>query len=209
MGKDKHMALFGAKKTYIDLLARYSYDPEKREKRMKILSYTLPGVLVVGLITGLILFNLFKGISLDNQISDYETKISELQSQKNEALKQQNKHDILTADLQVLKEAKDKSNQESSRYGYLDSKFLSDINSVCGKKADIKLMDFSSEGILFTFETASLNYSDISVIVKKIEQLKYFDQVTYTGYSKTSDDAYSFSVVCSFEGEDNESEVAQ
>ena len=70
-------------------------------------------------------------------------------------------------------------------------------------------MDFSGDSILFTFQTASLNYSDISVIVKNIEELEYFDKVTYTGYQKVLDEAYSFSVVCSFEGGNDESEVAQ
>ena len=47
------------------------------------------------------------------------------------------------------------------------------------------------------------------MIVKNIEELEYFDKVTYTGYQKVLDEAYSFSVVCSFEGGNDESEVAQ
>lgn len=203
------MTLFTAKKTDIDLLKRYNFDPEKQEKRIKILEYTLPGALLIILMAAFILFNLFKGIDLDNQISDYENKIAELESARIDALEQQNKNRLLTADFQVLSEAKEKSNEEASRYGYLSSKLLDDINSACGKKADVKLMDFSSEGILFTFQTKSLNYSDINVIVKSIEKLEYFDEVTYTGYSKVSEKAYSFSVVCRFKGENNESEVAQ
>lgn len=203
------MALFTVKKTDIDLLKRYNFNPEKQEKRIKILEYTLPGAFLIILMAAFILFNLFKGIDLDNQISDYENKIAELESARIEALEQQNKYKLLTADFQVLSEAKEKSNEEASRYGYLSSKLLDDINSACGKKADVKLMDFSSEGILFTFQTKSLNYSDINVIVKSIEKLEYFDEVTYTGYSKVSEKAYSFSVVCRFKGENNESEVAQ
>ncbi len=203
------MTLFTVKKTDIDLLKRYNFNPEKQEKRIKILEYTLPGALLIILMAAFILFNLFKGIDLDNQISDYENKIAELESARIDALEQQNKNKLLTADFQVLSEAKEKSNEEASRYGYLSSKLLDDINSACGKKADVKLMDFSSEGILFTFQTKSLNYSDINVIVKSIEKLEYFDEVTYTGYSKVSEKAYSFSVVCRFKGENNESEVAQ
>lgn len=203
------MTLFTVKKTDIDLLKRYNFNPEKQEKRIKILKYTLPGALLMILMAAFILFNLFKGIDLDNQISDYENKIAELESARVDALEQQNKNKLLTADFQVLSEAKEKSNEEASRYGYLDSKLLDDINSACGKKADVKLMDFSSEGILFTFQTKSLNYSDINVIVKSIEKLEYFDEVTYTGYSKVSEKAYSFSVVCRFKGENDESEVAQ
>lgn len=203
------MTLFTVKKTDIDLLKRYNFNPEKQEKRIKILKYTLPGAFLMILMAAFILFNLFKGIDLDNQISDYENKIAELESARVDALEQQNKNKLLTADFQVLSEAKEKSNEEASRYGYLDSKLLDDINSACGKKADVKLMDFSSEGILFTFQTKSLNYSDINVIVKSIEKLEYFDEVTYTGYSKVSEKAYSFSVVCRFKGENDESEVAQ
>ncbi len=203
------MALFTVKKTDIDLLKRYNFNPEKQEKRIKILEYTLPGAFLIILMLAFIIFNLYKGIDLDNQISDYENKIAELESARIEALEQQNKYKLLTADFQVLSEAKEKSNEEASRYGYLSSKLLDDINSACGKKADVKLMDFSSEGILFTFQTKFLNYGDINVIVKSIEKLEYFDEVTYTGYSKVSEKAYSFSVVCRFKGENNESEVAQ
>ncbi len=203
------MALFTVKKTDIDLLKRYNFNPEKQEKRIKILEYTLPGAFLIILMAAFILFNLFKGIDLDNQISDYENKIAELETARIDALEQQNKNKLLTADFQVLSEAKEKSNEEASRYGYLGAKLLDDINSACGKKADVKLMDFSSEGILFTFQTKSLNYGDINVIVKSIEKLEYFDEVTYTGYSKVSEKAYSFSVVCRFKGENKESEVAQ
>lgn len=203
------MTLFSAKKTDIDLLARYNFDPEKQEKKIKVLIYTLPGALVIVLIAALILFNLFKGIDLDNQIKNYELKIAALSSDGSDASEQQNKNNTLSADYNILSAAKEKSTREAVKYSYLDSKLLNDINSACGEKADLKLMDFSTEGILFTFQTRSLNYSDINVIVKNIEGLEYFEKVTYTGYSKVSDKAYSFSVVCSFEGGNDESEVAQ
>lgn len=203
------MTLFSAKKTDIDLLARYNFDPEKQEKRIKALTYTLPGVLVIVLIAVLILFNLFKGIDLDKQISDYELKMALLSSNGSDAAEQRNRNNTLSADFQILSEAKEKSAREADKYSHLDTKLLSDINSACGEKADVKLMDFSTEGISFTLQTRSLNYSDISVIVKNIEGLEYFDDVTYKGYSKVSDEAYSFSVVCRFKSGNDESEVVQ
>lgn len=203
------MTLFSAKKTDIDLLARYNFDPKKQEKRVKRIIYTLPGALVIVLIAVIILINLITGISLDNKISNFETKIDMIESDGNDADNLLEKNNVLNQDFKILQKVKDKSSQESSNYSNLNFKLLSDINSSCGAKADLKLMDFSGDSILFTFQTASLNYSDISVIVKNIEELEYFDKVTYTGYQKVLDEAYSFSVVCSFEGGNDESEVAQ
>lgn len=203
------MTLFSAKKTDIDLLARYNFDPEKQEKRIKILTYTLPGALVIVLIAALIIFNLVKGMDIDDQIKNYDFKIALLSSTGSEADEKQNKNITLNTNYKLLSQVKEKSEEEASKYSYLGSELLHDIKSVCGEKADLKLMDFSAEGILFTFQTASLNYSDISVIVNSIESFEYFDEVTYTGYSKVSDEAYSFCVVCSFKSGNDESEVAE
>ncbi len=200
------MGLFGGAKANIDLLARYNYDPAKRDKRNKILSYVLPGALIVVLLLALIGYNLYEGINLDNQISDYEDKIAELEAARTDALALQEKNSSLTADLKILTESKEKASSEASRYDYLDSKLLSDITAACDDKAEVKLMDFSTDGILFTFQTSALNYDDINVIVKNIEELEYFNEVTYTGYSKVSDEAYSFSVICSFEEESEATE---
>ena len=203
------MTLFSAKKTDIDLLARYNFDPEKQEKRIKILTYTLPGALVIVLMAALIIFNLVKGMDIDDQIKNYDFKIALLSSTGSEADEKQNKSITLNTNYDLLSQVKEKSEEEASKYSYLNARLLYDINSACGEKAELKLMDFSAEGILFTFQTASLNYSDISVIVNSIESFEYFDEVTYTGYSKVSDEAYSFSVVCSFKSGNDESEVAE
>ncbi len=203
------MSLLGTKKSGIDLLARYSFDPVKHEKKMKTLAYVVPGASLILILAAFVLINLFKGMSLDNDISHYEKKIASLEASVNDVIKLQQSNQKLTADLEILKRSEEKASSQSTQYDYLSSKLLSDVNGACGGKAELKLMDYSNDGISFTFQTTAQNYGDISGIVQSIEKLSYFKTVVYTGYSKVGEEGYSFSVVCTFDSPEQESEAAQ
>lgn len=203
------MALLGTKKSKIDLLARYSFDPVKHEKRMKTLAYVLPGAAIVLILAVFTLINLFKGMSLDNDIAEYEKKISSLKASVSDVIKLRDANQKLKADLEILENSEKKASSQSTQYDFLSSKLLSDVNGACAGKAEVKLMDYSNDGISFTFKTTAHNYGDISGIVKNIEKLEYFKSVVYTGYSKVGEEGYSFTVVCIFDLPEDESEAEQ
>lgn len=203
------MALLCAKKTKIDLLSRYSFDPVAHEKRVKTIMYVIPGAVIVLIMAALVLVNLFKGMSLDNDIADYENKIAGLEASANDVIELEKSNRKLTADLEILKNAEDASKRQAEKYSYLSSKLLADVRSACNGKADVELMDYSNDGISFTFKLRTGNYNDISGIVKNIENLEFFETVTYTGYSKIGDEDYSFNVMCTFITTEEESEAAE
>ena len=120
------MALLGAKKTKIDLLSRYSFDPVAHEKRMKTIMYVIPGAVIVVIMAALVLVNLFKGMSLDNDIADYENKIAGLEASANDVIELEKSNRKLTADLEILKNAEDASKRQAEKYSYLSSKLLAD-----------------------------------------------------------------------------------
>lgn len=203
------MTLLGAKKQKIDLLKRYSFDPVKHEKTVTKIKYIVPGAATVLVLAALIIALAVYGIGITNDTEDMQNKIDKLSEQRSAALALEEKNKLLTSDYMMLSDAKQKALKESSKYSYFGEQLLDDVKAACGDKAQVMLMDFSSDGILFTFKTTSKNYRDISGIVENIEALSWFTEIEYTGYSETGDDAYSFSVVCRFEQPENESEAAQ
>lgn len=203
------MSLVGIKKQKIDLLKRYGFDAEKHDKLVTRLKYILPGAAAAAVLAGAIGILFFKGLGIQSDINDTQEKIDNLKTQQQAVLELQEKNQALTYDYTNLTEAKEKASTESDKYSYFGEQLLTEVEAVCGDKAQITLMDFSSEGILFTFETTSGNYTDIAGIVDGVEALGSFESVNYTGYSQTGDGIYSFSISCRFEDSESESEAAE
>lgn len=178
----------------INLADSFNKKDEKALKRQKMLLFISPAICLVIVLAGIYGSILLKtnNVKSDTKALKGDLAVLELQQQKTKQFEEENR--VLADDMEKLKFALEERMIFNGKNTYFEKNLFSDIKKCGNSKLKISGCTFSNGIMILTMTSSSNDPLNISEFVGKMKNLKYFDKVTYSGY--TGGEEYTVSITC-------------
>lgn len=180
----------------INLADSFNKKDEKALKRQKMMLFISPAICLVFVLAGVYGGILLKTNSVKKDIQSLKNDLAvlELQQKKTEQLEEENR--ILSGDVKKLEFAEKERLIFNGMNTYFEKNLFSNINKCGNSKLKISGCTYSGGTMILTMTSSSNDPLNISEFVRNLKELKYFSDVSYTGY--TGGDEYTVNVACTF-----------
>lgn len=178
----------------INLADSFNKKDEKALKRQKMLLFISPAICLVIVLAGVYGSILLKtdNVKSDTKALKGDLAVLELQQQKTKQLEEENR--VLADDMEKLKFASEERMIFNGKNTCFEKNLFSDIKKCGNSKLKISGCTFSGGIMILTMTSSSNDPLNISEFVGEMKNLKYFDKVTYSGY--TGGEEYTVSITC-------------